>query len=559
MTLEISQIVDLIQNPANKDLIDESRKYSDKCNLHVNGKDIDKFFELIKHYENEQQLALRKKYSRSNKYIFNEMLRPLDKIFSARGGAKYYNIGGSDYKDEIKFRQILSDVRNGLSLDKWNQKVWLKKRIVDPNGILLLETSKDGRNCYPTYKSIYSILDYQYSGLKIEYVIFEPEVDKEGVKRYRVIDDKMDYIFIEQPIVKDANQIRNISVSDEESFPHGYDKFPGIMIADTEDDLKGFKTSFIDNVIELAEEILVDNSVKIIFKFTQGFPAYWEIERSCSVCKGSGKIEAKDCPHCLGTGVRTKKDISDKIIVTMDETGKAGAIPPAGYVSADIGTWEMMNKESELMSKLLHKSMWGTLAMISEKIYQTATGVVGDLQPVYDRLSPISSEAENIEKFFTDLMGKFYFRNLYKGSTIIYGKRFQIESPDQLLEKLAKAKQGNVPSQTVKNIYMEYLQSMYSNDIMEMSLQIKIFKLDLFPVFTVNELKDIGFPLEELYKKLLFDQWIVSLSNDKILTENLETLTSERDDYINLKIKSNATLQRNSQDAGGDNPQRQAV
>ena len=65
---ETSKIVELIQNPANKELIKNARKYSDKCNLHVNGKDLDKFFSQIKEYENSTQLELRTKYARSNKY-----------------------------------------------------------------------------------------------------------------------------------------------------------------------------------------------------------------------------------------------------------------------------------------------------------------------------------------------------------------------------------------------------------------------------------------------------------------------------------------------------------
>ena len=541
----VEQIAELIQNPVNSELIKTAREYSDKCSLHVTGKNIDSFFEQIKGYETDDQIALRKDYARSNKYLFDEMLRPLDKIFAARGGAKYYNIGGRSDSQEIKFKQILSNVKNGMSIEKWNQKVWMKKRIIDPGGIILTEVSKDGRDCYPTYKSIFSILDYKFNGLKVEYVIFEPTVI-DGVKRYRVLDDVMDYIFEEKTSTENGTTITNINIVPLESFRHGFPSLPAIMIGDMEDENTGIKISFIDQVIELAEEILVDNSVKIIFKFTQGFPAYWEIERVCHQCKGERKVNGQDCPSCGGTGIRQKRDVSDKIIVTMDETGKAGAIPPAGYVSADVATWVQMNSESEMMSKLLHKAMWGTLAMISEKIYQTATGVVGDLQPVYDRLNVISGEAENIEKFITDIMGDFYFGKSYKGSTIIYGKRFQIESPDQLLEKFGKAKQNNVPSQTVKNIYMEYLQTMYANDTFEMTRQIKMFKLDLFPVYTSVELKGLGFPITEIERKMLCEQWMSLISTDELITKPIETLNEQRDTYININLKTYAEVQGNS-------------
>ncbi len=548
MVLSVEQIVELIENPANKELIKKSREYSDKCNLHVNGKDIDKFFEQVKGYENEDQINLRKQYARSNKYLFDEMLRPLDKVFAARGGAKYYNIGGSDDRDETRFKEILSNVKNGMSLEKWNQKVWMKKRITDPGGIMMVEVSENGRSCYPTYKSIYSILDYKFKGIKVEYVIFEPE-ESEDTRRYRVVDDVMDYIFIESKSPVNDNTENKIVLSEEESFKHGFNGVPAVMISDTEDEIYGYKTSFIDNVIELAEEILIDNSVKILFKFIEGFPSYWELERSCPHCKGEGKVNGEDCPSCGGDGIRHKKDVSDKIIVTMDEAGKASAIPPAGYVSADVATWVQMNAESEMMAKLLHKAMWGTMALTSEKIYEKATGVLNDIQPVYDRLTPISNEAENIEKFMTDIIGKFYFRFTYKGSTVIYGKRFQIESPDQLLTKITEAKGGNIPFQTVSNIYMEYLQTMYSNDPFEMARQTKLFKLDNYPLYTAKELKAIGFTAQDIYSKVAFDQWANLLTIDELFFTPIDKLISKRDLFINEKIEKYEVLQRSSEES----------
>jgi hypothetical protein len=55
----------------------------------------------------------------------------------------------------------------------------------------------------------------------------------------------------------------------------------------------------------------------------------------------------------------------------------------------------------------------------------------------------------------------------------------------------------------------------------------------------------------ELYKKMLFDQWIVSLSKDIIITSPLETLKTERDTFINTNIQTNGikepSLQGSSQ------------
>ena len=47
----------------------------------------------------EKQKELREKYKRSNKHIYAQMSRPLDKVYTAKGGAKYYNLTLVDQKD----------------------------------------------------------------------------------------------------------------------------------------------------------------------------------------------------------------------------------------------------------------------------------------------------------------------------------------------------------------------------------------------------------------------------------------------------------------------------
>jgi hypothetical protein len=536
MILTLEQISVLIDTPFNKKLIEDARKYYTKCVLHVTGEGMKSFLSQVKQYENDNQFALRKAYARSNKYLFNEMLRPLDKVFTSRGGAKYYNLEGNS---EVDFKQTLSNVKDGMSLSKWMQTVWKKKRVIDPNGIIFMEISQDGNSCYPTYKGINSIYDYKFSGNQLDYVIFEPEKTKEGDK-YRVVDDRNDYMVL---VGTDARGVHSVSIITEETFPNYFGYVPGRLISDDFNDEEGIRLSIIDSVIELAEEIIIDNSVKIIFKNIHGFPGYWEVERRCISCGGSGKIDGKNCPSCSGVGLRMGRDISDKIIVTLDEAGKAGAIPPAGYVSTDVATWVQMNTEADLMEKLLHKAMWGTLAMISEKIYEKATGVVTDLQPVYDKLGLISSETETVEKFITDILGAFYHGGSYHGSTVIYGRRFQLESPDALLKKYSDAKTTGIPEEILENIYMEYLQTAYAEDSFEMAKQVKKFKLDPYPIYTASDLKNLGFVKEEIYRKVFYMQWISTIDLNTLLFSKEQALIEQRDNFIINQIKKYAKVQ----------------
>ncbi len=543
----IDQITERISNPVKSSLIQAARKYADKINMHVTGKGLDKHFEQIKNYENDDQLLLRKRYARSNKALFTTLLRPLDKVYSAKGFAKYYNVSE---QSEKRFIEILSNIRDNLGLQKWCENVWKKKRITDPNGVILIEISKDGLNCYPTYKSIYNIFDFDNSGSLLDLIIFEPEIVinelGEEIKKVRVIDSYFDYMFkIESKEGKET-----ISQIEEETFPNYFKRVPGRIVGNQFEENEGYATSFIHDSLELAAEILEDNSVKIIFKRTHGYQIYWEIERQCPVCKGLREVNGHKCSACDGDGIRHSKDVSDKLIVTLGEDGKTSSIPPAGYVSTDVSTWMQMNNEEDLMIRLINKTQWGTLALIQDQSYKTATGVISDTQPINDRLHPFSVEAEDVEKFITDLLGAFYFGLTYKGSTIIYGKRYQIESPDQMLIKLTDAKKNGAPEQIVMNLYIEYLQTQFGSDSFEMTKQMIIFSLAYYPIWNLSELKDLGLPDNEIRKKLLFWEWIESIPQNSLLFTRKEILEKQRDEYINLKLKENAYLQADSSTIG---------
>jgi len=152
-----------------------------------------------------------------------------------------------------------------------------------------------------------------------------------------------------------------------------------------------------------------------------------------------------------------------------------------------------------------------------------------------------------MEKFITDVMGDFYFRGAYQGCTIIYGKRFQIESPDVLLKKFSDGKIGNVPEQSLISIYMEYIQTMYANDAYEMAKQLKILKLDVNPIYTAKELFEFGFNLKDIYRKNYFVQWVLRMDKDQLLFKPESDLIIERDLFINSNIEKYASLQTSSE------------
>ncbi len=529
MILELEQIKNLIKEPGNKTLIEKARKYADNLNMHINGVGLDDFIKQVDNYENKEQYKLRQLYKRSNKALFRNILQPLTKVFHTRGGAKYYNL--PETKEEL-FKDLLRV--NNLTVQQWVERTWMQKKLTDPAGVVFMEISEDGINTYPTFKSIHSILDYKLKGNRIEYIIFEPEEivgeNDEIYEKIRVVDDLMDYMFMKKG--------DEITLIDEETFPNYYQVVPAVSVSSTFDENYGYGLSFIDSTVEIANETVIDNSIKNIFKKMNGFPSYWEYERACLACKGEGMIKGSPCVICGGDGIRRRKDVSDITTVKVpEENTPANPIPPAGYVSPDLETWRQMNDELDYLAKAIHYTIWGTHA-IENKTAETATGRFLDVEPVHTNLSMVATEAENIEKFITDMMGLFYFEGSYDGCTIIYGRRYQLESPDEILAKLGKMKADNIPEHIQRNKYKEYLQAEYANDAYEMTKQIKLFNLDIYPLYTASELSAINMPKEEIVKKLIYIQWLNTINDNDLLFLPIESLKSNRDEYINSQINN---------------------
>ena len=168
----IDEIKSLIKDPINKDMLERAQEIRAKHELHVSGIGLDSYLDKIQGIENDNAVSLRR----------------------ALGGGRFYDF--SNDRDKNNFiSKILANVKNEMSMRTYMQKVWRELVNTDPNGLIMGEITTDGQNVNLTYKSSDSIHDIAYRGAqKIEYIIFKPEIDKDSVKFYRVIDDSFDYL-----------------------------------------------------------------------------------------------------------------------------------------------------------------------------------------------------------------------------------------------------------------------------------------------------------------------------------------------------------------------------
>ena len=392
------KVLELLKAEQRPEIV-ELKKEHKKLVMHVHGVGVEEYLAKIEGLENETKIALRRKFARSNKDLFADILRPTDKIFNSQGGSKNYSFKNKSSKD--KFIDQLSNVSDGYSLAQWLQMFFVDKITVDPNGLFFVE--HENNLAYPTYKSILSIYDYQCSGRGVDWVIFEPK-DFGEYKTVRVYDELNDYTY-----KYSENELTLI-----ETYPNIWGYVPAFTCSDRINPLTGLKQSTIYEQVELADEYLRENSIRILTKYHHGFPMFWQYAPTCTTCGGTGFKDGEVCPVCKGSKHALKKDVSDVTYLKQPETNETPTIAPdiAGYVVPPIESLEQMNSDQKLLRDTIYFSHWGTV-INREDTEKTAFEVALNTQPMQDRLNQYTNSLESTEKYFTDIFGDYYYNGDY--------------------------------------------------------------------------------------------------------------------------------------------------
>ena len=83
MVLSSDEVIAIIENGVS-DKITLARKRARKINMHITGRNVVEFLEELDSYETHAQKMLREKLVKSNRSLFSFILRPTDKIFTAK-------------------------------------------------------------------------------------------------------------------------------------------------------------------------------------------------------------------------------------------------------------------------------------------------------------------------------------------------------------------------------------------------------------------------------------------------------------------------------------------
>lgn len=559
MILDQVQISDIVLNNPGRDRVSTGVKYAKTLRAHIHGKDVDKNLDAmatVDGFELPSLRALRVKYAKSNKDLFERLSRPLDKVFSARGGSIYMNLSPAAERAAMLLAQ---DIRSGISVRKWVETHWLPHLLDDPYGIILMEilpmqeavkAKQENRSfVYPTYRAIDDIFDYLPAGNRLEYVVFKlsPE-DKKAMgitsdqDHFRVIDDAADYIVR----VDNLGQQRTVTVLSGFTLPNYFGRVPAMVNSDLSDPAmdNGF-LSFFDKAIELADEFLLKGSIKITHDFLHGFPKYAEFVGECSDCSGTGQKEGKKCEHCKGSGFRPIGKVSemrqlampatkDDPVITPDQIG-AYIVPPKDY--HDLATSDMQGLEDKMMV-----TIWGSQpqqraagpASTPDSPAATATEIVAGFKPQADRLEVVSEMAEKRHKFILDNLIRVQL-NTPADVSVNYGRRYLLESPDELWLKYSDARAKKAPQNILDAMLNEYLEALHQTDPVGLQIAKKLMYVEPFVHLSALEVKTLNPSPEDYKAKLYFSEWLADVSEADLLVNDAKTLRTELYAFATVK------------------------
>jgi|AntAceMinimDraft_18_1070375.scaffolds.fasta_scaffold02306_6 hypothetical protein len=538
MKLSQKEALELIKkNQTPTRLVEKLRKESEMLYALIEGDSFkEKLIDQIEFIEGSSKSIARKKYSRDIQDFFERLFQPLENIWYATGGNKVYDIDDEDIKREFLFS--ISNIKDSNTLSHWIQNTGINLSHVDPNGVMFLEyTTEHKKEVYPTYKSINDIRSYSKRGQLLDWILFEPIKAKfqgQDVKLWRIVDDTIDRTFVELG--------QEFIYSEQMSFNHPFGEVPALLNSNIVKTGMDYRISPITPILGLSKEYARDQSIKTIYKFTQGFPIHWRYVTECDECKGRGKNDDGDnCSFCDGRGYLTKGDVTDMVTLPVPTADQATIAPNiAGHIKPDNETWNQYTTELATLERIATITYWGTPLNSIETFggRKTTTEVLFNKQPIENRLNKYADYGEFIEWKMSEWILNFIDgQKPRKESSIVinYGRDYVIEPSDTILARYEEAKGKQENDVIMDELFRQYLQATYRTNPVELAKN--LIKSEVEPYLHQN-LKDVFdiFGSEEAQRKILFSKWwgtLIKLDYRK----TKEQLSSEFDAWFEKNKK----------------------
>lgn len=580
MTLEPAQAIEIVVKNPNSTFIKWLQAKYTIMRSHVTGIGAESLIERIEGFERENITKARKKLMLSNKDILTRVMKPRQKIYSAKGGIESYNLTTTELIQEWK--EFLSHCAGKrISLKEYIASKIQKAFDIDPMGLKWVGVNADGEP-YPTYKCIMGIYDYVIHDGTPEYVVFvctpteKASYVQQGIIKaidaklpvYRCVCDSWDRVIVYRTtptiVAEMPNYIGLITGSVQ-----------GEVISDIVcEDEKGFEyyESDLYPVTELLSQVVFARSIYNIAYSQTAYPLMWMQALPCPQCQGkktvgipmNGDIAPRGqqgdllCPECKGSGIYPHFQNSDTYIWEFaKDANKSVPTPPLGIIETAIDNLRYMKEEKRDIEELITETIWGVAKVApnsrnaGEKgddldgrgnTSETAFEANLNEEPKKDKLKEYSKWLANSIKWYADTMGKFKYEDDYISSAILCGDRYGVESPDEILTRITKAKAAGAAQAILESLHYEYLETKYENNPLELR-KYKIYYLgEPYFFFTVADILTWPqIPQIQLLEKQMWgefmctltDQVIASIPDDGII----ETIQGMIRDYVIGKYK----------------------
>lgn len=548
--LSPAQLKLIIQSEAPAD-IKQMRADFTSYILHVFGTGTDEYLAKINEYENDKQHKLRKNHAIKNPWIIDELVRPIDNIWQAKGGNEVYEFKGSDQTE--KFKELLKDVRDGMTMQSFVKNIWFQRFLSDPNGITFCEVDSDGQKPKLTYKAITSIRNYETDGIKIAWIVFEPSIsiiekidDKDVTVQYSwAVDEKFYYY------CKNVGGENGFTI--EQMIINSFGVVPGIVNSPIFNTDKGYKTSLLDKQIDILNSYLTLNSIKEIYQFKHNYAIPWMMQPLCPTCNGTRRSGDEVCGECHGTGYSAKKDVSDILLIPKalpDEP--AQPMPPAGYIQPDVATCNENRVELDWKFDKMFHSLWGTSATPALKRVETATTAFLDNMQIYNKLNAIADIIQDIQKELTLIFGKFTFPTTLTDVKISYSRRYSIDPPDMLWQRYQDARTNQSPEMALNYLLEQFYYSEFASNQTMAEYYIKLMYVEPFVHLLIIDVEDLEVSDDLKLSKRYFPIWQKSILPSDVANKTIEQLQK---DLLSFATKQKAPTVKTPPVVPGDQSQ----
>jgi hypothetical protein len=544
MRLQESEIIKIAASDVDEWII-QAQEDNILLKAHYYGDGKDDLLETMDGLETSAQRNLRRKYAMSNTFVVDTLFRPFYNVFSSKGGS--IELDTSTESIKTVFKSKIKNINSGFGVKEYLKQIWTEAFITDPNGLVFLEVSRDGLKSSVEQKSIQGIKNMKRNGVTPEYVMFEADQkinnDKtreggkdESFKLHWFVDDAKYYRI---KVYQDKD--RSPEIIENESIVNSFGRVPAFVNSPILDTNRKIQISPIWKQIELLNKYLRDGSVKDIYIAKHGFPIFWmysNLMDICNSCGGGGTILDLDdnqrrvhCGSCGGAGRTLKKDVSDALLLSPPKSKDDPVLSAvAGYVQPDIETWREQRTEQEWTMGLLTFSLWG--AMKEKGQNETATGRWIDVQPVTNRLNDFADIVEGVWENIITLLAQFHIKNSFKGVSVSIGRRFILETPDQIWNKYVKAKADGASETLLTQLLNQYYESEYQTNDMLRAYYTKLSLLDPLPHNTISEAISLNVPQDFKDQKVYFSEFVETTSMVEIIESDLLKLKESLNTFV---------------------------